>query len=82
MQRLSGKAAVVTGASGGVGAAIAASLAEHGADVLLTAAPPHDSTTTSSAIERRSGRSPVVFVADVTAVDDVEACGRARRRAT
>ena len=62
----------MTGASGGVGAAIAVSLADHGADVLITGRSAERLRETASAIERRTRRSPVVIVADVTDVENVQ----------
>jgi 2-deoxy-D-gluconate 3-dehydrogenase len=59
--RLEGKVALVTGASRGLGAAMAAALAEAGADVILTAR--GDLAATRAAVEK-AGRKAYVFQAD------------------
>jgi len=67
---LTGKAALVTGASRGIGAAVAVALARHGADVALN-------SRNAEALEKVAaeigelGRRAVVVPADVTDVDSV-----------
>ena len=66
---LTGKTALVTGASRGIGAAIAVALARHGADVALTSRSPEALEKVATGIGEL-GRRAIVVPADVT---DVEA---------
>jgi NAD(P)-dependent dehydrogenase (short-subunit alcohol dehydrogenase family) len=70
--QLAGKAAVVTGASRGLGRAIAVALAEAGADVALAARSKHDLEETARLVER-AGRRAVVVPVDVASYAEVEA---------
>jgi 2-deoxy-D-gluconate 3-dehydrogenase len=73
--RLTGKVAVVTGASQGIGRAIALGLASAGADVVLAKYPgprQEEIDAVKGAIER-SGRRALVVPTDVSKVDDVNA---------
>ncbi len=70
--RLDGKVAWVTGASRGLGRAMAAALAEAGADLVLSARTVVDLEGTASEVKRR-GRRSVVVQADVTRRADAEA---------
>ncbi|MFN0193012.1 MAG: SDR family NAD(P)-dependent oxidoreductase [Aestuariivirga sp.] len=70
---LSGKRALVTGASRGIGQALAIALAEAGADVAVTARSKEALAGTVKAIEAASRKS-IAIAADVRAVDD---CRRA-----
>ena len=62
--RLEGRVALVTGASRGLGAAMAAALAGAGADVVLHASE-HPPAATADAIARDTGRQPVLLTADL-----------------
>lgn len=71
---LDGKAAVITGGSGGIGRAIATKYAEEGASVVvgdIREESPHKDTTTAEAIEAAGGEARYVH-ADVTDYEDVE----------
>jgi NAD(P)-dependent dehydrogenase (short-subunit alcohol dehydrogenase family) len=68
---LAGKTALVTGASRGMGAAIAHGLASAGADVAVTARSEPDLQGTARAITQ-AGRRAVAVPGDVTAPDDVD----------
>lgn len=68
---LSGRRALVTGASRGIGQAIAVSLAEAGADVAITARTVEALAQTQALIEQ-AGRRCLALAQDVR---DVEACG-------
>jgi 7-alpha-hydroxysteroid dehydrogenase len=61
---LTDKAAVITGAGKGIGAAIAVALAEAGADVALTARTASDLEEVAEAVQKR-GRRALAFPADV-----------------
>jgi NAD(P)-dependent dehydrogenase (short-subunit alcohol dehydrogenase family) len=67
---LTGKTALVTGASRGIGAAIAVALARHGADVALNSRSPEALEKVAADIGER-GRRAIVVPADVTDVEAV-----------
>jgi 2-deoxy-D-gluconate 3-dehydrogenase len=76
---LAGQVAVVTGASRGLGRAIAQALAEAGADVVLAARSKRDLEDTGALVER-AGRRALVAPTDVASYAEVEALmGRAVR---
>ena len=66
---LKGKVALITGASGGIGTAIATELAREGADLCLTARDPKKLQETASALEKISGRRPAVHAGDLSEPD-------------
>ena len=69
--RLNGKAALVTGASRGIGRAIALALAEAGADVALAARSADDLASAATEI-RALGRRALVVPTDVTSIEQIE----------
>ncbi len=71
---LSGKTALVTGASRGIGAAIALGLAENGADIVITdlERQAEDSAGVQAAIEK-TGRKCYNYALDVTSKTDIDA---------
>lgn len=71
---LRGKVALVTGASGGIGTAIATELAREGVDVCLTARDRGKLDEAAGAIERQFTRRPAVCAGDVR---EPEACSAA-----
>ncbi len=70
---LSGKAAIVTGGSKGLGEAMAAGLASAGADVLLTSRHGDEASATAKQIAEDFGHRAIGMEADVTAADQVDA---------
>jgi NAD(P)-dependent dehydrogenase (short-subunit alcohol dehydrogenase family) len=70
--RLDGRAAIVTGASRGLGRAMALALAEAGADVALASRSVGELEETARAIEK-AGRRALVVPTDVTVYAQVEA---------
>lgn len=70
---LTGKAAVVTGGSKGLGAAMAAGLASAGADLLLASRHEDEAAQTAIEIARDFGHKAIGISADVTNPDDVAA---------
>ena len=70
---LTGKAAIVTGGSKGLGQAMAAGLASAGADILLTSRHEAEVQEAAEAIARDYGRRAVGMVADVTSEEQMEA---------
>jgi len=73
---LEGRAAVVTGASGGIGKAIALALAAHGADVLVAGRNP-DKTRQATAEVAASGRRAVPCSLEITSRASAEAMAAA-----
>lgn len=69
-ERLDGKVAVVTGASAGIGEAVAVALAEAGASVVITARREERLEALASRI-RDGGGTALVHAADVASMDDV-----------
>jgi 3-oxoacyl-[acyl-carrier protein] reductase len=69
---LAGQVAVITGAGRGIGAAIAATLAEFGARAVLCGRSREPLETTAAAIQNRGGQS-AVMECDVTDLHSVEA---------
>lgn len=63
---LSGKAAIVTGASRGIGEAIGRVLAEHGVDVCLVARSKDDLAKVAADIKTKTSRRVVTYVADLS----------------
>lgn len=72
---LTGKIAIVTGPSQGIGRAIAIGLAQAGADVALAPRPAHDRQAIDSLVQEIAslGRRSLVVPTDVTQVDQVRA---------
>ena len=70
--RLDGKVALVTGASRGIGRAIALGFAEHGADVAVAARSAEDLNTLAKEIEALD-RKALALPTDVTKRDEIEA---------
>jgi NAD(P)-dependent dehydrogenase (short-subunit alcohol dehydrogenase family) len=68
---LSGKAAVVTGGSKGLGATMAAGLASAGADVLLASRSQDEAVAMAEEISRDYGHKAIGVRADVTSPEDV-----------
>jgi NAD(P)-dependent dehydrogenase (short-subunit alcohol dehydrogenase family) len=73
MFSLDGKRALVTGASRGIGAAIALGFAECGADVVVTARSTGDLEELAGKISA-SGRRGVPITCDVTKTDEISRC--------
>jgi NAD(P)-dependent dehydrogenase (short-subunit alcohol dehydrogenase family) len=73
MFSLDGKVALVTGASRGIGAAIALAYAEAGADVAVAARSTADIEALAGKIEA-TGRRAIAIPTDVTKPDEVDAC--------
>ena len=70
---LTGRSAIITGGSKGLGQAMAAGLASAGADVLLTSRDAKEAEAAASQIATDFGNRAIGIKADVTAVDDVNA---------
>ncbi|WP_058303881.1 3-oxoacyl-[acyl-carrier-protein] reductase [Gorillibacterium timonense] len=69
---LTGKTALVTGASRGIGRAIAAALAEAGADVVVNYAGSEDAAQKTASLVESFGRKALVIRADVSDASQVD----------
>jgi NAD(P)-dependent dehydrogenase (short-subunit alcohol dehydrogenase family) len=74
---LSGRAALVTGGSKGIGAAIAKGLALAGANVMIAARSEEDLRSCAASIQAEAGTRVVYRVTDMTDRDDVDALATA-----
>lgn len=72
MKKLTGKVAIVTGSSRGIGRAIADQLAELGADVVINYASSPDKAEQVADIARQKGVRAITVQADLARKDDVE----------
>ena len=72
--QLTDKVAFVTGASKGIGRAVAAQLASEGADVVITARNAGPLEATAAQISRESGRRVVAMAGDMSRTEDVDRC--------
>ncbi|MBD8839759.1 MULTISPECIES: SDR family oxidoreductase [unclassified Paenibacillus] len=72
MNKLSGKVALVTGSSRGIGRAIAEQLAELGADVVINYASRPDKAEETAEIVRQKGVRAITVQADLARKEDVE----------
>ncbi|WP_318570855.1 glucose 1-dehydrogenase [Salinigranum marinum] len=70
---LDGDTAIVTGASRGIGRALAGALAEAGANLCLVSRTADDGRTAAAEIEAETGVDAIAVPADVTEENDVEA---------
>jgi NADP-dependent 3-hydroxy acid dehydrogenase YdfG len=73
MTQLTGKTAIVTGASSGIGAAIAKHLAEEGANVVLAARRKDKLEAVAKEIQEETGGKTLILAADVANRAEVEA---------
>lgn len=72
--QLTDKVAFVTGASKGIGRAVAEQLASEGADVVITARTAEPLERTASDIAARTGRTIVALAGDMSKTEDVDRC--------
>jgi 3-oxoacyl-[acyl-carrier protein] reductase len=72
--QLTGKVALVTGASKGIGRATAEHLAGEGADVVITARSGDALEATAKEIAASTGRSVVPMTGDMSSAEDVQRC--------
>jgi NAD(P)-dependent dehydrogenase (short-subunit alcohol dehydrogenase family) len=69
---LSGKSAIVTGSSRGIGRAIAEALAEHGANVVITSRKREACDTVADAINSRDGARAIAVAANISSKSDLQ----------
>jgi NAD(P)-dependent dehydrogenase (short-subunit alcohol dehydrogenase family) len=72
--QLGGKVAFVTGASKGIGRAVAQDLAQEGADVVITARTAEPLETAAKEISAATGHSVVPMAGDMSVTADVQRC--------
>jgi NAD(P)-dependent dehydrogenase (short-subunit alcohol dehydrogenase family) len=80
MSSLSGKIALVTGASRGIGASVARMLADRGADIVINYHSKASRAESAAADVRAVGRRALLTQADLTKADEVTAMIEAVRR--
>jgi NAD(P)-dependent dehydrogenase (short-subunit alcohol dehydrogenase family) len=80
--QLVGKTALVTGASMGIGRAIAKGLASEGVQVAAAARRTHLLDELASEIERRQGPRPLLITQDIMAADAASSCAMPRSQAS
>jgi 2-deoxy-D-gluconate 3-dehydrogenase len=68
---LDGRTALITGASRGIGQALAVALAEAGSDIVLIQRPGSKDTTTKDEVEKL-GRKATIFYADLAETNDLK----------
>src|SRR2546425_9990681 len=73
---LTGKIAFVTGASKGIGRAVAEQLASEGADIVITARTAGPLGQGASDIAARTGRTIVALAGDMSKTAGVDRCGK------
>src|SRR3954453_1930583 len=64
--RLTGKAAVITGADSGIGRAVAIAFAREGADVLISYLSEHEDAEETRRLVQEAGRRAVIAPGDIT----------------
>ena len=72
--QLAGKVAFVTGASKGIGRAVAEQLAHEGADVVITARTAEPLAAAAKQIAAETGRTAVPMAGDMSVTQDVQRC--------
>jgi NAD(P)-dependent dehydrogenase (short-subunit alcohol dehydrogenase family) len=72
--QLTGKVALVTGASKGIGRAVAEHLAAEGVDVVVVARTGADIEATAAAIAESSGRTVIGMAGDMSVTEEVQRC--------
>lgn len=70
--QLEGRHALITGASGGIGRAVAEALADEGAHTAITGRNEKGLADVADSIETTTGKRPNLFVGDLTDDDDVD----------
>src|SRR5580765_6666043 len=78
---LTGKAAIITGGSKGLGLAMAAGLASAGASVMLVNRSQEEGTLAAKELGRDYGTKAISFPADVTRKEETEAMFKAAQAA-
>jgi NAD(P)-dependent dehydrogenase (short-subunit alcohol dehydrogenase family) len=71
--RLSGKAAVITGADSGIGRAVAIAFAREGADVLISYLSEHEDARETARLVEEAGRKAVLVPGDISGLPQCEA---------
>src|ERR1700738_4949065 len=64
--RLSGKAAIITGADSGIGRAVAIAFAREGADVMISYLDEHEDAEETARWVERAGRRAIVVAGDIS----------------
>src|ERR1700744_3899628 len=69
--QLSGKTALVTGSTGGIGYSIAKVLLQEGAQVIINGRTPESVAKATASLKEATGKTPLGFAGDMSKADDI-----------
>jgi NAD(P)-dependent dehydrogenase (short-subunit alcohol dehydrogenase family) len=69
--QLSGKTALITGSTGGIGFGIAKTLLKEGAQVIINGRTPESVDNAAAKLKQATGKTPLTFAGDMSKADDI-----------